>query len=220
MLVAGGLLLPLVAGALALLWALTREPEFYRQALQVSPAALREASHEMLQQTAALTGETQRPGRWQVVFTAEQLNGWLAVDLVENHPDALPEFLRDPRVAIQPGRVLLACRLQRGGAGSVLSLTVEPYLVEPNVLALRISSVRAGLVPVPLSEILDQASQAAVEAGLPLRWRQTDGEPVAILCLSPEGGREENRVQIDTLELREGEIYLAGTTSPSKPSRP
>jgi uncharacterized protein YpmS len=212
----GGLLLLIAVGVGVLFWAVTREPEFYRVATAVDPIAQQQASHEMLQQAAALKNESRREGRWQAVFTAEQINGWLAVDLVENHPDALPETLRDPRVAIEPGRMMLACRFQQGRAGSVLALAVEPYLPEPNVLALRISKARAGLMPMPLSEVLDQVSQAAVQAGLPVQWRQDGGEPVAWIPLPSLSENGEKRVQIDTLELRRGEIYLAGSTRQRK----
>ena len=43
-----------------------------------------------------------KAGHWEIRFTADEINGWLAVDLVKNHPNALPPTLKDPRVSIDP----------------------------------------------------------------------------------------------------------------------
>jgi len=208
-----GLLLLIVVGLLALYWAITREPEFYRQALAANPDVERRASEEMLEQTTALISNVKKEGRWRAVFTAEQINGWLAVGLAEKHPDALPDFLRDPRVAIQPGRMMLACRFQRGGLNSVLVLPVEPYLVEANLLALRVRSPRAGLLVLPSSELLERMSEVATRAGFPVQWRQIDGDPVALIAIPSPLEEGDKLVEIDQLELGEGEIYVSGTTA-------
>ena len=48
-----------------------------------------------------------------------------------------------------------------------LSLTIDAYLHEPNVLALRIRRARAGALPVPLAQVLDgmRLVLAEVEVG-------------------------------------------------------
>jgi len=209
-----GLLLVIAAGLCGLYWAFKQQPDFYRQAIQVDSSLQKKASDQMLQRAAALRSDLEQEGRWQALFTAEQLNGWLAVDLVENYPDMLPESFRDPRVEIQPDRMTLACRLKRGTLDGVVTLTVEPYLVEPNVLALRIRRARAGLVPMPLAEILDAVSEAAGRMDLHLRWRRAGGDPVALISFPPPRTQDGKLVQIETLQLSEGEIYLAGTTRP------
>jgi hypothetical protein len=209
-----GLLLVIAAGLCGLYWAFKQQPDFYRQAIQVDPALQKKASDQMLQRAAALRSDLEKEGRWQALFTAEQINGWLAVDLVENYPDLLPESFRDPRVEIRPDRLTLACRLKRGTLDGVVTLTVEPYLAEPNVLALRVRSARAGLVPMPLSEILDAISAAAGQMNLHRRWGRAGGDPVALISISPPTTQDGRSVQIETLQLSEGEIYLAGTTRP------
>jgi hypothetical protein len=208
------LVLLIAAGLGGLYWALKQQPNFYRRAIQVDPSLQKKASDQMLQRAAALRSDLEKEGRWQALFTAQQINGWLAVDLVENYPDVLPGSFQDPRVQIQPDRMTLACRLKRGTLDGVVTLTVEPYLVEPNVLALRIRGARAGLVPMPLAEILDAVSEAAGQMDLHLRWRRADGDPVALISFSPLRTQDGEFVQIETLQLSEGEIYLAGTTRP------
>jgi hypothetical protein len=192
------------------------EPVFYREALEADPAEQEKASDQMLQQATALASALKKEGFWEAVITAEQINGWLAVDMVKNHPNALPPTLRDPRVTIGPDAITVACRFEQDGQSSVISLTVEPYMSEPNVLALRIVKARAGLLPMPLDKIFDRLSQAAHDMQLHLEWRQAGGHPVALLTLpaAEDNGRQ---VRIETLRLGDGEIYVAGSTGTPPP---
>jgi hypothetical protein len=193
-------------------WAARRVPAFYQQVLQAGPAALKQNSDQLLENAAALASRVQNEERWQALFTAEQINGWLAVDVVKNFPELLPKGVADPRIAIHPDRVALACRYLDGPVETVLSLEGEVYLQEPNVLSVRILRARAGALPAPLGSLLQAISRAADDAGVQLRWLQAGGDPVAVVRLHPPGGEARQLHQIGTLELREGEIYLAGRT--------
>jgi hypothetical protein len=209
----GGLTAAAILLLLTLYLAARHEPAFYREALHVDRAVLEKGSDRMLQQTTALVSAVKKRGHWEALFTAEQINGWLAVDLVRNHPGTLPPELHDPRVAIDGKQVTVACSFDQGGLHSVLSLSIEPSLPEPNLLALRILSARAGLLPVPLGQVLDRVSEAARGAGLHLQWRRAGGDPVAMLSLPPADDRP---VRVETLRLGEGEVYVEGTTEAAK----
>ncbi|HEY1065216.1 MAG TPA: hypothetical protein VGE52_03875, partial [Pirellulales bacterium] len=117
-----GLLIACVLLVGGLYWASQQQPKFYQEALVVSPQKQREASDQLLAQAAALQSTARREGDWEAVFTAEQINGWLAVDLVENHPDVLPKEVRSPRVAFKPQEVLVGWTLAQSGLETVCSL--------------------------------------------------------------------------------------------------
>jgi hypothetical protein len=207
-----------IFGALVLLGlylAARHEPTFYQAALEIEPAVLEKASDRMLQQATALASAVKKEKHWEALFTAEQINGWLAVDLVKNHPTALPPMLRDPRVAIDAKTIAVACRFEHEGGESVLSLTVEPSVPEPNVIALRILSAKVGLLPVPLGRVLDRLSQAARDMDFRLEWRRSGSDPVALLSFP--SGEDDHPVRIEALRLGEGEIYVAGSTPPKGP---
>lgn len=188
-------------------------PEFYRRALVDDAAARARASDEMLRRAAALGGDVKQPGRWRALFTAEQLNGWLAVDLPRNHPGTLPPEVEDPRVAIEGGRVLFGCGYRRGEESHVLWASVEPSLPKPNLLVLRITEARVGKVPLPRRELIARLSEAAASAGWALRWQDAGGDPVALLHLGGLIDTHRNlRVVVDTLRLGDGEVFLSGTT--------
>ena len=200
---------------LALYLASRHEPAFYREAMEIEPVVLEKASDRMLQQTTALASAVQQEGHWEVLFTAEQINGWLAVDMVKNHPTALPPMLHDPRVVIDPQGITIACRFEQDAISTVLSLTVEPYVPEPDVIALRIVKARAGLLPAPLGNVLDRLAKAARDMRFHLQWRRTGNDPVALLSFPSTD--DDKPIHIESLRLGEGEIYVAGNTPGTEP---
>jgi hypothetical protein len=204
----------LLAGAvlLALYRSSQQVPQFYQQALEVTPARQEESSRQMLEQTSALVHRAQQEGAWEATFTAEQINGWMAVDLAKNHADALPPEVQDPRLSIQPDGVSLGCRWETEQISTVFSLQVELYLAEPNTIAMRIRGARAGSVPLPLARILDGIARGAAELDLRLEWLQTDGDPVALIRLPSPQDKHDRQIIIETIELGEGKVYLAGKT--------
>jgi hypothetical protein len=210
-----GLVLLATLGLLALRLASGHVPKFYRDAIRRDAPASHRSSDQMLQRATALASDLKRGGRWQAVFTAEEINGWLAVDFVENHADSLPPGFRDPRVAIEPGRLMLACRYHRGIIDSVLWMSVEPYLIQPGVLAIRIREVRAGWLPVSMQQVLDAIDEAVRRSDLKIEWRQADSDPVAVVSLPPQRQSGEE-FTLDTLRLSQDKIALAGTSRKRK----
>ena len=73
---------------------------FYKQALQIEPEVLERGSRELESRATALYSDARQHGQWQALFTAEQINGWLATQLAQNQDGELPKNFRDPRVAI------------------------------------------------------------------------------------------------------------------------
>jgi len=203
------LLLGIVAAGLGLLWALQQVPESYRLALKVK----RRDSEEMVRRTTALISDVEQEGPWSAKFTAEQINGGLAFWLAENYPDALPEGFRDPRLVIEPNRMLVFFRMEYSGVSTVVTLAIEPYLPEQrNILALRICGFRAGVLPGPLGKVIDVVSEFVRQMDIQLDWKRTDGDPVALITIRPPADQPDKVVQIDSIELGDGHIYLAGTT--------
>jgi hypothetical protein len=213
--VAVGLVLLIAAALLGLYFAVRHEPEFYREAMEAKPDVLEKASDRMLKQIGALQSAMNRSGPWDAVITAEEINGWLAVDLRKNHANALPPSVSNPRVAIEPNEMTVACRFKRGGVDSVLSLTFQPYVPEPSVVALRIVRARAGMLPVPLKDVLDGISKGAAEMQLRLKWAQAGSDPVAMISL-PDDADADRVVRIESLELRKGAIHVSGVTERRK----
>jgi hypothetical protein len=194
-------------------------PQFYAASVppELSPPEQEEQARlgdEFEREVLELHNDTGREGQWQAVFSDREVNAWLAVDLVQNHPRALPPDLIDPRVRIGADRLQVACRYQGERLETVVSIEADAYLTDkPNQLAVRICGFRAGVIPLPLKQLMDRVTDAARKGGVQLVWSQQDGDPVALLQVPAEHqqfpGRE---LCLETLELRDGEIFLAGRT--------
>jgi hypothetical protein len=210
------LVLAIAAGAT--LWTVYRAsqqvPEFYVQALAAPPSRQAAAGEELERQALALNNQVRRPGQWEARFTQDQINGWLAADLPRKFPGSLPRGAADPRVAVSPEEVQLAVKWQQGNVNAVLSAAGEVYLTEePNEVAVRILSVRAGALPVPLARFLDEIASRAASSGLALRWSEIDGDPVALVKLPLDRAEfKGKRLVLEELRLEEGAIIVAGRT--------
>lgn len=184
-------------------------PDFYRDAVAREADEQTEARDRFVAQVASLVSDLHHPGRWQSLFTAEQINAWLALELANGFPELLPEGLSEPRISLRDSEATIACRYENSEVSTVLSLTFDAYLKEPNVLVLRIRRARAGALPMPLAQVLDAVSHAARELKLRLEWRKTNGDPVALITFAPsEDSSRSPRLQ--AVELRDDELFLSG----------
>jgi hypothetical protein len=212
-------LLLLAVTALVLYQGTRHVPEFYQQTLapDCSPQQQLEAGDDFERQVLELHNATAKPGRWETEFTDEQINAWLASVLPRNHPHALPAEIREPRVKLNAPSALVAWRLVHGRFETVISLQADIYLTDqPNQVAIRLRTVRAGWVPMPLTQVLEEVSDAARGGGVDLAWSQRDGDPVALLRVPMHHPQYEHReLHLDTLELADGKLRLSGYTERS-----
>ena len=189
-------------------------PEFYQTAMKLERADQAVAGDEMERNVLGLRNDLQEQGRWEARFTEKQINGWLAVDLPEKFTTSLPKGISNPRVSIGTEGTRIAFRYQGPRISTVVSLAGTITLTdETNVIAVRIAKVRAGLLPLPLKDFLDDISDAARRSDLNLRWSTQDGDPVALIrvpTVSDDYDYEE--VFIDRIETADGELILSGHT--------
>jgi hypothetical protein len=191
-------------------WAARRVPPFYAAAVSVPIEVHQQASDRLLESAAALASEVNRNGKWQAIFTSEQINGWLATEMEKTFPGLLPDYIADPRVTVCPDGVLFGCRYLKGNVETVVSLKAEPYMSETNVLKVRLSRARAGAFPLPLGNILESVARAAADAKIQLSWLQAGGDPVAVIRLHT--GNDQAFYQLEKLQLGDDELFIAGCT--------
>ena len=191
--------------------ALSHVPRFYRHALDTEEVRLRQGNDELLECATALVNTVRHLGEWYVVLTEEQVNGWLAIDLAQNHRELLPENVVDIRAHFENDCAMIACSYRYPGLSTIVSAKVDVYLAEPHVIALRIHGARAGAIPVPITPLVETIGQVAEKLNLRVEWRQAHGDPVALVTL-PETHRESTIYRLDVVQLREAAIYLAGRT--------
>jgi hypothetical protein len=206
------LLCALTAAIYAVYRASQHVPEFYSKEISIPAETQEAASDLMLRQVTSLHSEAQHQGRWGQIITAEAINGWLAFDLPRNHPGLLPAGMHDPRVQIGPDGITLACQVERGGFRAVILLQVSAFVESDDVIGLEIHKARLGALPWSLDRVLKGISDAAQQANVRVRWRQSDGNPVALITVPPVGGERSKRIRVEAIKLEEGRLIIRGST--------
>ncbi|MGC3969443.1 MAG: hypothetical protein QM775_19410 [Pirellulales bacterium] len=150
------------------------------------------------------------------VFSDEQVNGWLATDLITKHPELLPPGFAHPRVKLSEDHARVGVRYSVGGVETVAWMDVEAHMTEQHEITLRFREVRAGAMPIPLGSILEAISTAAKDLEVPLRWVDGDGDPTAVIGLphTLTGGL---RYELTKLKVGEGQLYVSGRTFKKTP---
>jgi hypothetical protein len=190
------------------------EPHFYRQA-EVPPGFQRTKQHsELLNKVTGLLEAAHTRTQWSETITDEQLNSYFAEDPLCIHLKDLrmSEQFHDPRIVIEPDRMLLAVRYGRGTFSTVISVEVDVWLPakEANAVAVRLRGLKAGMLPWSKQALLEHLSEAARQFNLEVTWHRDQGDPVALLRPRDTGTRP--TVLLQRLELRQGHILIEGTT--------
>ncbi len=211
-----GLLVLSVLGVAGLYYASQHVPDFYLRAGRVSVEDHRQACDEALTRLAALSSAVRQSGRWQTQFTEDQINGWLAIDLPQNHPQSLPADLDQPRISFSGGLVRIGCRMEIDGLQTVCWAELGVNVTESGELALRIVGAKAGAVPLPIDQLLERLSRAARDGGWALRWAQAAGDPVALVSIPPP--QHPQTWRLEAVHLEDGKLLIAGITVTSQES--
>jgi hypothetical protein len=148
------------------------------------------------------------------MFTAEQINGWLATQLAANEDRELPTNIRDPRVGITRDTFTLGFRTT---SDAVVTVDTSVFLTEEGAVGIRLMSVRAGALPLPVMRLADELAEACQKLNLPVRWTQMEGKPVALVETHGAADSDKSRLHIDAIELGDSELYVAGHTELTSP---
>lgn len=200
----------LVGGAA---WSLKYQPTFYQRALaqSVSPEVRRQQAKEFVQTTLQLVDEIKHEDRWSHEFSEDAVNGWLAEELPVKYAGWLPQEVAAPRVKFEKDSVLLAFQGRQGIWRGVVSARVRPWVAGPNQLALEIQSLRIGLVPVPVDEVLGEFVRNMNRAGWHMQWKNSGKKDVLVVDLD-EGDLSEtpDRPVLELVELESEHLQISG----------
>ena len=86
---------------------------------------------------------------------------------------------------------------------------------QPNMLALHVTDLRAGALPLPLSKFRRGISAEAAKGGVDIRWDETESGPTALVNVPSEHpGYVRKPVIVESVQLLEGSLMLSGHTGP------
>lgn len=194
-------------------WSLKFQPTFYQRAMAQSapPEVRRQQAKEFVQTTLRLVDGIRNEDRWSHEFSEDAVNGWLAEELPVKYAGWLPPEVAFPRVKFEKDSVLLAFQGRQGMWRGVVSARVRPWVTGPNQLALEIQSLRIGLVPLPLDEVLGEFVKNMNSAGWRMQWRNSGKKDVLVVDLD-EGDLAENhdRPVLEVVELAPNCLQISG----------
>jgi hypothetical protein len=204
-----GAVLGAVLAAPGLLWlSLTVRPRFYRVQVAI-PRAQREAkAKHFVASSLQLRNDITNERTWQAAFTDQEVNAWLAGDLMDHFADQIPPEVHDPRVSFEHDRVTFAFGLDRGPIRSVIWVVARVGVPEDNVLSLGIEKARAGMIPIAVDRIAGPLMALARDRGLDVRWAADQDPPVALIRFRPDGGRSD--VVLQKLTVHRGQVRFSG----------
>ena len=161
-----------------------------------------------------LTNQILNETHFDVTFTEDQVNAWLTQEARWKYRDRLPEGLEDPRIGFQDRRIVLGARVERGAVSSVVSIEVQPVVVDDTTAALHLRRVRAGALPLPVSEC-KRLFQRATSRRL-VEWGEHDGYTSLIFRLSKKDA--EKGMKIRQIVIGSGRVRLVGLTGRPRPA--
>lgn len=186
-------------------------PDFYANAK--SPEASSAVAKQRLEaEVEQFKLDIAKRGSWRAAFSDQQLNAWLAEELPAKFPRLAKLGAKEPRIMIDGDRIFAAVQFQHGRIDAVISCEVEVELThQPNMLALRLSNLRAGALPLPLHKFLKGITRESARGGLDVRWDMTDTGPVALVTVPSEDPRYVYQpAVVESVHLVRGAMYLSG----------
>ena len=187
---------------------LTHKPTFYRALTNVPHDQIETKARHFVASSLQLRNDITNERDWQAVFTDQEVNAWLAEDLITHFADQIPPEVHEPRVAFAAERITLAFQLDQGPIRSVIWVVARARVPEDNVLALTLEKIRAGVIPISADRFIGPITDKAREHGLDIKWTREDGLPVALIRFSPS--HERTDVVLEQLNIRPGQIRFSG----------
>lgn len=187
---------------------MTQEPEFYQDIVEIKlePEKRIEAIEQLEKQTEDLSEKIKSDDQWKEKFTQQQINLWLEDRLKKEFPDLIPPEVSEPRVQFQKDEIRVGFRLTQKKWKGVVSLQLKPRIAEPNRLAIEICSINAGLIPMPLKQIMEEVKKELDRAGW--KFDSESKEESEILVIHLESVLPRHPV-LEELKISKGELEFA-----------
>jgi hypothetical protein len=199
--------LALIAGAAY--WSSQQAPSFYVEATAppAKPEVRREQAKSFEERTVKLAEQVREADAWHHEFSQDQINAWLAEELSQRFGDQIPRGVSDPRVRLTDGAIDVGFRAEdpKTHLQTVVSVRLVPLAVSTNQVTVAISSLRAGLMPLPADRVLAEGVARLEAAGWKIVRSTRDGADVLEIdltdALPPGATLESLRIEAGRLDV-------------------
>lgn len=158
----------------------------------------------------------------RVVIPIKDANIWLATrlnQLLANQNAKMPRWLRQPRVWIDDGELVLSGRLNTSNLKGVVSVYLAGEMLEDGQLRLQATGAKSGRLPIPTGMIESLLRDKVRESG-DADIKQL-GELFSGIVVDPEmrsWSDKQRKIRLLDFEVFEDRLELLIRTSPTKPA--
>jgi hypothetical protein len=207
----------LLAGSVGTVLVLLLQYEPHHHRTSATPAGDRRVSQSkaFCSKLSDLLSEMNGTAPWWQTFTDEQVNSYLNEGFIHQGlgERLLPEGIREPRVFFEPDRMRLSFRYRSRFISTIVSVTLRIWLPknEPNVVAVCLERIQAGLVPYSAHWLLEHIAETARQNGIEVTWYRHEGYPVALLRFQADQPRP--TLQLTAVRFQQGSITIHGQSN-------
>ncbi len=211
------LVMLLFAGLCAVYYLSQSAPDFYVAAMKQEDEELRVLGSQLETTAFNIYNSALIPSAWQGALAEAEINGWLASELPAKFPEVLPEAVKDPRVSLADNKITIACRCKYKDLHGMLVGQFDLFCTDqPNHVAIRIVSIKLGIVPFPVPQFADYITESLLKSGYESSWTQMEGDPVLIVAVPDDHLVIEQyyRIQVTSFDIKNKKIMITGETAP------
>lgn len=198
-------------------WAVSQSkhvPDFYTRARNQSGPNAEMARNQLQHDVEQVRRQSRLSGYWKASFSEEEINAWLQSELSERFTRLFEHGVSDPAIALENGQLLAAARYTSRRWDTIVSCRLSVEMTEePNMLAIALSDLKAGALPLPLEPFVRKISKEAAMGDLDIRWDFTEAGPIALVTIPQEDPRFVIApLVIESISLIAGQLQMAGRT--------
>jgi len=145
-------------------------------------------------------------GVWKESFDEPSINAWLEHDLKRNHQRSLPNWVSEPRVALEDDCLRVGFQWGIGSATTVVQVSLKTWVPKENHLAVELKGAKAGRLPLPTTYVRRLIESVARRNGCDVHWKRHGANLVAIVNL-PSGTRG---ITLRRADVKHGAVTLSG----------
>lgn len=209
------LLLLLIAALCFVYYTSQQQPEFYKAAMKQDSDENRALGSQMETNALEIYNSALFPTTWEGALSEMEINGWLASELPAKFPEMLPENIKDPRVLLEANQLTIACQCRYKDLQGILVGEFDLFCTEqPNQVAVRIGSIRLGVLPFPVTQFADVITDQLQKSGYESNWSTKDGDPLLLVTVPDDHLIIENyyRIEIRSFDINDKSILITGET--------
>lgn len=209
------LLFLMAVGGTAIWWAWSQAhhvPEFYKRARNQSRDGGEVARSALRHDVRQAQQDARKNFYWNASFSEEEINAWLQEELPGRFERLVTHGVSEPAIALENGQLFAAARYTAKRWDTIVSCRLSVEMTEePNLIAIALSDLKAGALPLPLDPFVRKISKEAALGNLDVRWDFTDSGPIALVTVP---NNDENYLLsplvIESINLIAGQLKLGG----------